>query len=289
MTDPSIADPGFRLSPTSEQSEPLISEVEIVFEPDVFSADILSSDGFGRGVEKLFGPGCRLEPVYDQKTLRGLAESFQHSGKKPDPKTLAQLRARGVNIHPAGSISIETRRMDVNIVRVGDQGLSVNVSGTSDDAHLVMKMVTEVYDQSAGIKRGWDWYTSRLTFRRYGTATVDYFPKPLRAFLSPEFDSMLDDVVEKNLAKKMVPERTNAPEQSVAFAKVMVHQIEAWVTVVESNGNTNTCRLEFGHANEDAVANRRVHVVSQMDYESHAKMVEALKDMLGGKKDEPMK
>jgi hypothetical protein len=199
-------------------------------------------------------------------------------GKQLDQAALSNLTPRGVRIQ-GGQLKRGNRIVTVNLVRIGDMGLTCNVAGTSDDAKAVIEGLVRAYGRVTGGNHDWEYYRSKLALTKFGTATVSQFKAPLRTLLGKPAQELLR-LVETDLARNMVPERTGLASGELAFAKVMIHEIDAWVTIVEKDGTTAQCRLDLSHNLDEDVANRRLHVISELDYDSHQRLVQALEHAL---------
>lgn len=267
-------EPGLNLAVVA--GAPLISEVSMNFEPLTFRSQALMTKEFQNAMNETFGAGAVIMPRYGDHDLKQLAESLASKGKQLDQKTLAGLSPKGIMIEPAGQVERADKVVTVNHISIGDMGLSTNVSGTSDDCMHVIRTVAELIGKSTGDAHDWDYYSGKAAYTRYGTTTVTQFSGNLRDILSDAMNAMFETSVENDLAIDMAPQRAGVDGQKLAFARVMVHELSTWVTLVERDGTTNQARLDFSYKTDEDIASRRLHVTSQLDYDSHQKLLTAL-------------
>jgi len=270
-------EPGIRIDVTDRS--PLTSETAFVLEPLTLPVNAMTTKAFHDALTKILGDGLHVQPRYSQRDLAKVAQEYAAKGQQLTQKALAGIRTIGVKVDPAGELKREGRIVPINMIEIGDMGCGVNVCGTSDDCYHVFLKVIEALDEVSGNKHGWEWYEARIARRRNGTTSVSQLGATLIDLLSERVRNLLKDVVEQQLAQQMLGGRKHGVPK-LAFAKVMVHELDLWVSVAEEGGTTNQYRLELSHASDEDVSDRTIHVLSELDYDSHMKLVDELRKVV---------
>ncbi|PBC77088.1 hypothetical protein BX265_1825 [Streptomyces sp. TLI_235] len=263
------------------KEEPLSSELQLVFEPTAIPFLAAFSDGFINELQQFLGPGLSVQRYYSTADLRRYVDK---AGVNSTTEGLNDaVTPSGFEISPAGRLQLLSPPVTVNKVRCTASDIIVSVSGKTDDCETAARDVIKCLDKVANINRGWPHYEGKLIRRHAATSTYVKLPGNLREYLdgSP-LEKVFRDVVEPELAQLMEPKRIH-PQPEVKFTKVLVHQVDCWVSVVNSDGITNSFRLEFDHTSDEQIADRGMLIASELDYDSHMRLVQALRDSMNQK------
>lgn len=259
---------------------PMHAQVDLNIDPDALPGTAVDVQAFYSSIASSFGSSYDMEEIKKQ-----IPDAAHAQGISPEAMLLFSLQHERTVQFRGGVLRLPNlgRHTKIDKMGFGEQQVSAVVSGTTDEAFFLCKLLTLLLWSAAGVERTWDdlqHYVERMGFK---TTTLVELPFPLLALLKKPVQEFIRADIDGNLGYgRRMGLRAATPDAMTSESRevqTVTHCRELRLVVTVFNtvtGRAEDCDVNFLIRSRADANKARVNVTTELPYAEHCDLIEKL-------------